>query len=500
MAAGERPNILVLMSDQHNVGFMGCAGESLVRTPNLDRLAAGGTRFSAAYCASPLCVPSRMSFMTSRTPSRNRVWNNHHVLSSAIPTWAHYLGAAGYETALIGRMHFVGADQRHGFELRPHGEFSAGHPGNTQVGGERFRHYPGKTTGQNRAAVEVAGTGHSTYQWFDDRVAGAACDYLRERAEDPGSGRPFAAVAGFLLPHCTFVSPKELFDYYYERVEVPELPERMPPAVERYRRFRGLTDPELPDERVRIARAAYYGMCEFFDRQVGRVLDCLDETGLAENTLVVYCSDHGEQAGEHGCWWKSTYYQGSAGVPLVARLPGTVAAGAVSDAVCSLMDLGPTFCEAAGAEPMRAADGRSLWGTLRGDHAADWPDETFSELVDVRTGESDHPCLPSRMVRSGRWKLWTHEDADGLPPVLFDLEADAAEMSDLGSDPAHAEVRESLLARVRDGWDPELARSETLRLCRDAAALAEWGRAVRPECPETLPFPEEDIERDIVLL
>jgi choline-sulfatase len=500
MAAIERPNILVLMSDQHNAGVMGCAGDPVARTPNLDRLAAEGVRFSDAYCPAPLCVPSRMSFMTSRTPSRNRVWNNRHVLSSAIPTWTHYLGAGGYETALIGRMHFVGPDQRHGFELRPLGEFSAGHPGNTWTGGRAWRHYSDKSTGQNRTAAETAGTGYSLYQWFDEQVAGSTCEYIRGKAGGSGDGRPFAAVAGFLLPHCTFICPKALFDYYYERVEVPAASEDAPPAVNRYRRFRGLTDPELPAERVRIARAAYYGMCEFFDSQVGRVLDCLDETGLAGNTLVVYCSDHGEQAGEHGCWWKSTYYQGSAGVPLLARLPGTVPGGRVSGAVCNLMDLGPTLCEAAGAGPMRAVDGRSLWRALRGEHPADRVEETFSEFVDGRTGESDHPCLPSRMIRSGKWKLWVHEDEDRLPPVLFDLEADPAEMSDLGSDGAHASVRGKLLARLREGWDPELTRSETLRLDRDAAALGAWGRAVRPDCADALPVPEEDVERGIVLL
>ncbi len=123
--ADPQPNILILMSDQHSKHVLGSYGDGLVRTPNLDALAAAGTRFTAAYCPAPLCGPSRMSFLTARRPSANRVRTNEQILSSAIPTWAHALGAVGYETALIGRMHFVGPDQRHGFELRPLGEYMA---------------------------------------------------------------------------------------------------------------------------------------------------------------------------------------------------------------------------------------------------------------------------------------------------------------------------------------------------------------------------------------
>ena len=150
------PNILVIISDQHSRHFLGCCGNEVVRTPNIDRLASEGMLFTNAYCPSPLCVPSRMSFMTSRTPSRNRCWDNSHVLSSGIPTWAHALGAAGYETALIGRMHFVGPDQRHGFEKRPLGEFSARHPGAPLAGGPPWTRYSSAATGQSRESVMIS--------------------------------------------------------------------------------------------------------------------------------------------------------------------------------------------------------------------------------------------------------------------------------------------------------------------------------------------------------
>ena len=177
-----RPNILVLMSDQHSKRQLGCYGDSLVRTPNLDRLASEGMLFENAYCPSPVCVPSRMSFMTGRTPSGNRVWTNQNVLHSGIPTWAHALGIAGYETALIGRMHFVGPDQRHGFERRPLGEYMAVHPGAPMQGEPIFQAIPTDTTSQHRVSVEMAGVGLTSYNAFDDMVTNALVEYLEEKS------------------------------------------------------------------------------------------------------------------------------------------------------------------------------------------------------------------------------------------------------------------------------------------------------------------------------
>ena len=484
-----RYNVLVLMSDQHSKYHLGCYGDPLVRTPNLDRLAAEGMRFTSAYCPSPLCVPSRMSFLTARTPSRNRVWTNGHILSSAIPTWAHALGAAGYEPALLGRMHFVGPDQRHGFERRPIGEYSATFPGAPRQGAPLLRGLSLATTGQCRESVEVAGRGRTSYQAFDELVADATCSYLEEKAGQRG-GRPFAAVAGFLLPHCPFVAPRELFDYYYARVDVPQLtPEerrRDPAAVRRFKRLRGIEEP-LPEERIRVARAAYLGLCEHLDRQLGLILEKLDETGLAEDTLVVYCSDHGEMAGEHGCWWKSNYYEGSVGVPLIARLPGVVPAGRTSEAVCNLMDLGPTVVEMAGADPMPATDGHSLWKVLLETEDPDWTQETLSEHL----GQIDF--VPSRMIRRDAWKLYRYHD--NTSPVLYNLDQDPAELNDLGQDPQSERVRDELLRRLDCGWYPDDVIRESAAQDRDRALLVRWGQAVQPLHEDTLPVPEvEDVE------
>lgn len=483
------PNILVLISDQHSKHHLGCYGDELVRTPHLDRLASEGMRFDAAYTASPVCTPSRMAFMSCRQPSSTHVWSNSHLLHSGTPTWAHSLGAAGIDTALIGRMHFNGPDQRHGFSQRPLGEYGAIHPGAPRAGAPLFTDVPQSTTGQSRVAVEIAGAGTTSYQALDEMVAASTCDWLRQRAADDGSG-PFAAVAGFLLPHCPFIAPRELFDYYYDKVDIPEQPaaEQQPPAVVNFRRHRGILEPPLPDERVRVARAAYLGMCEHLDRQIGTILACLDETGQADNTLVIYVSDHGEMAGEHGCWWKSNYYEGSVGVPMIARWPGQVEAGSVSADICNLMDIGVTLADLSEAPPLPRTDGHSLLKTLRGEADPARPGQTFSELGPAG-GDA-----PSRMIRRDRWKLTKY--GDDTPPILFDLEADPGEWNDLGRDPAYADVRDELLRALYDGWDPAYVAAESDRLAADISLVSAWGKQYAEPTPDTLPVPEgvEDVE------
>ena len=188
----EAANVLVIMSDQHSKYHIGCYGDPIVRTPHLDAMAEEGVRFTSAYCPSPVCGPSRMSFMTGRYPTSIRSWGNGFILSSAIPTWAHALGAAGYETALIGRMHFAGPDQRHGFEKRPVGEYYARFPGVDPIGGHPLKGIG--RTGQHRSVVEGAGRGRTDFQAFDDTVTDGAIAYLKDKANEE-NGRPFALAS-----------------------------------------------------------------------------------------------------------------------------------------------------------------------------------------------------------------------------------------------------------------------------------------------------------------
>ncbi len=495
MKETDQPNILLIMTDQHSRKFLGCYGNPLVCTPNLDRLSEQGMRFCNAYCPSPLCVPSRMSFMTSCTPSENEVWDNNQILHSGIPTWATHLSIAGYETVLLGRMHFCGPDQRHGFESRPVGEMLAGPVGMPAKGGPLWMKFPNSTCGQTRAGVEKAGRGHTHYQWSDEERTRVAVEWLKNRAVGRQS-RPFAAVLGYTLPHCPFIAPKELFDYYYERVDIPDVEETQPGTIRRFREARGILDPALPEERIRVARAAYYGLCEYIDSLIGQVLETLEKTGLAENTLVIYTSDHGEMAGEHGCWWKSNYYEGSAGIPLIARWPGIVSAGSESHAVCNLMDIGPTFAEVAGTRISLPVSGQSLCTTLRAGSDDEWCNETFSELVDMKHSEP----LPSRMIRSGPWKLWKFHDSEELPPALFNLDQDPNELNDLGCNPAFADVRERLLKRLCQDWNPDEVVEKSRRNCQHFEVLRQWGRTVKPDSPDAMIYPPAEFEEDVELV
>jgi choline-sulfatase len=447
---GERPNVVLIMSDQHNARAMGCAGNAIVRTPNLDRLARQGVRFSSAYCPYPLCVPSRMGFMTAQYSSDVRVWDNGSILSSDVPTFAHALGAAGYEAVLCGRMHFEGPDQFHGFERRLYGDC------NRFLSPEIVGRGWNRTNGQTKYAVEVCGYGRTGYQAYDANVTERACDWLARR--DPGQ-RPYCLVVGYVLPHNPLICSRALFEYYLDALPVPApLPEsaleRLHPAVRGWRERRGVDD--LSPEQHHRALAAYYGLVTELDANVGRVLDALRSSPGAENTVVVYCSDHGDMASAHGMWWKTCHYEGAVCVPLIAAWPGRFVENRTVDAPLSLIDVGPTVLDLAGADPLPDVAGRSLVEFLRrGERPADWPDECFSECLGA------HGDQPSCMIRSGPWKLIYYAGADSRSSgsyQLFHLGQDPEEMDDRAGDPACREVARALLERIHARWSAEEMR------------------------------------------
>ena len=487
-------NLLVIMSDQHSKSCLGAYGNPIIRTPNLDSLAAEGVRFDEAYCPAPICVPSRMSFLTSNSPSRNRVWDNSHMLDPNTPTWVHSLGAVGYRTSLIGRMHFVGKDQLGGFMERPLGEFSACPPGSEPDHQNLWSRIPVETAGQTRASVEMSGKGRTFYQWFDEQVTEAACAYLEGKRD---SQQPFAAVVGYVLPHCPFFAPDDLFDYYYPLVEAPTVPRDLPPTIKRFRRIRDLDDPPISERRIRIARAAYFGMCEFLDQQIGKVLEALEANGLKEDTTVVYTSDHGEMAGTKGCWWKSSFYEESVSIPLIIRNPAKFGSSRSISQVCNLMDLGPTLCELGGGEPPPMIEGRSLLPLLKNEDSSEWENETFSEFVDT-VGDSDY--FAAKMIRSGPWKLWKYVDDENLPPALFNLNEDRAEENDLWGQPEYEEIGQTLLAKLEKNWNPKWVRPESRKNDRRYQALEAWGKRVKPKSDELLVPPDIDLEADLDML
>lgn len=462
--ADDRPNMVIVISDQHNPHVAGYAGDPVVRTPSLDRLASRGTNFASAYAASPLCVPSRMSLLTGQHPSSTQVWTNSCVLGSDVPTFAHGLAAEGYETVLCGRMHFMGPDQWHGFETRLVGDVIG-----TYFGGRLpdFGPVPLAAADEVREAVELAGPGLTSYQAYDRDVARAAIDFLKKRGRPDG---PFCLVVGFVLPHCPYIAPPSLYDDYAERVAVPDLPpgyhDRLHPAMKAWRRDRRIDDLD-PDDMHR-ARAAYYALVELLDRNVGTVLDAAAPKDRP--THVVYTSDHGDMAGEHHMWWKSNLCEGAAGVPLLwAEAGATPSAAQVVDAPVSLVDLAPTLLDTAGAPPLPNADGRSLAAAFG--RGALMPVDVFSEAVPARSA-------PARMVRRGPWKLVKHHGYE--TPQLFNLDHDPGEFHDRADAGDCAEVRAELVDAVEAGWRPGETLDAVARRRSDRAVLAS-AYAARPQ-------------------
>jgi choline-sulfatase len=469
MATTERPNLLVIMSDEHAPQLSGAYGHPLVRTPGLDRLAAGGVLFENAYCNSPICVPSRMSFMTGRYVHHIGSWDNATPLASDIPTWAHLVRAAGYDAVLAGKQHFIGPDQLHGFRAQLARDLHAERRHPIFAWDDGTPAAPAPWPGLERARPGI-----TEEIEVDDAVEAAALAYLRDPAR---RGQPWALNVSFIAPHFPLIVPQRFWDLYSpEAVDLPAIPPGhlagQHPVYRRMRRMFGLVD--FPAELVRRGRAAYYALVTYLDEKIGHLLDALEETGQRDNTLVVYLSDHGEMAGEHGMWRKSNFYEQSARVPLILAWPGRLPAGRRVRETVSLVDLVATLAEVAGAPRVGPLDGDSLLALARGE-APGWKDEAFAEML------AHGVARPIAMLRRGRYKLnYSLDD----PPELYDLEDDPGEFRDLAADPAYRETVEGLRARLLAGWDPvaierRVRQSQRERLLIRSATSGEPEREAR---------------------
>ncbi|HET6428122.1 MAG TPA: sulfatase-like hydrolase/transferase [Phycisphaerae bacterium] len=451
---GDRPNVLLLFSDQHNARMAGFMGDEIVRTPNLDRLADEGAVFETAYCNSPLCSPSRQSFMAGLHCHKIDMWNNTAAMPPDTVTWAHMLSLAGYETSLFGKMHFNGYEKMYGFDRRPVLEGSND--------GESFYSWGLRTshewtaplpyTGQGDISQAVLHAGADTPQRCaifqkDLEVRDGVLADLRAKAAD-GFDRPWAICAGFVLPHPPYKARADILETYRGTGDVPFNVEGAGrDTCDRYVQMYHGDVMKLPPDVHARAREAYFALVTEIDEHCGMILDCLAETGLAEDTVVVYFSDHGETAGEHGTWGKVTLLEASVRVPLVIRWPGRVPGGRRVAAPVSLVDLYPTFLDIAGiAMPAPLTlDGHSLVPLLDGDDDGFEGGEVFCEF------EGEGWNHPRAFLRSGRYKYVYNHTAESR---LYDLEADPYEMTDLSGDPAHAKAEAALRRKLLAQWDP----------------------------------------------
>src|SRR5690242_2612701 len=356
------------MADQLAASALPAYGNQAVLAPNLRRLGDEGVVFERAYCSSPLCTPSRASMLTGQLPSRIGCYDNAADFPSETPTLAHHLRLGGYETVLAGKMHFVGPDQLHGFERRLTGDvYPAGRdwtPDWERPLAERFAWY------HDMSSVHRAGVVASSLQLeYDAEVAFRA---ERELYRQAGRDRPFLLVASFTHPHDPYEVPREVWDRY-DGVEIPApavgaLPlDRQDPHSRRLLEMCQTGEAEHDPALVHRARRAYLAAVSHVDDQVGRLLAALHDTGLDRDTVVLFTSDHGDMLGERGLWYKMSFFEGSARVPLIAWAPNHFGPGRVGEVV-SLLDVLPTVCELARVplDGTDRLDGSSLVPALRG--------------------------------------------------------------------------------------------------------------------------------------
>lgn len=434
-------NVLFIMSDEHSKRIAGFHGNKVVKTPHLDRLAEAGTVFDAAYTNCPICVPARASFATGRYVHEIGNWDNAFPYDGTPPSWGHRLQATGVRSDSIGKLHYRSAEDEAGFdeEILPLHVLN----GQGDIQG-MLRSPPPKRPSTSQLAAD-AGEGESTYLGYDRKIRDAACDWLAEAGRRQEG--PWTLFVSFVCPHFPLVAPPEFFRLYpLDEMPLPQLrgPGEFPdhPVLAKLREVQAYEDHFRDEEHIRTAMAAYYGMVSFLDDNVGRVLAALDAAGLADDTLVVYTSDHGDNLGARTFWGKSNMYEESAGIPLILRGPGVKAGARVATPV-SLVDAHPTILDACGVAPHPDdADlpGRSLLGDLDPDRTA------FSEYHAVGS------ITGVFMVRFGRYK-YIH--FAGHRPQLFDLEADPLETRDLALEAG----KEALVAegerRLRAICDPE---------------------------------------------
>jgi choline-sulfatase len=440
----ERPNFLILMADQLTSRALPAYGNRTAKTPHIDALANAGVVFDSFYCNSPLCAPSRFSFLSGRQVSAIGAYDNAAEFPAQVPTFAHYLRQGGYQTVLSGKMHFCGADQLHGFEERLTTDIYPADFGWTPDW-NRFEHRP--SWYHTMDSVTQAGPCIRTNQIdFDDDVVFNARQHLFDMARRKDS-RPFCMVASMTHPHDPYAIPHRFWDRYADSViDMPRVriaADDLDPHSRRLRHVIGLDLLPVNDAQVHAARRAYYGAVSYVDDQVGVLLTALADAGFADNTVVLLLADHGDMLGERGLWYKMNFFEPACRIPLIVHAPGRFAARRVAESA-SLVDILPTLGELAGgacADFATPLDGNSLMPQLAG---APGRDEVIGEYL------AEGAIAPLVMIKRGRYKF-VHSPVD--PDQLYDLQDDPDELRNLAPLAQHAARVQEFRAEVARRWD-----------------------------------------------
>ncbi|MEM7463594.1 MAG: choline-sulfatase [Pseudomonadota bacterium] len=455
MTRKKQPNILFIQADQLTAFVLSIynpAGQA--KTPHLDTLARDGVVFENAYSNSPICCPARASQFTGRLPSSHEVWGNGSEFRSDIPTVMHFLRSAGYRAVVSGKCHFIGPDQLHGFDKRLTTDM---YPSGFDWSVDWAQGYDHRL-GTSVKKLEVSGLCKTNNQiLYDAEVQFRTIEYLRyEALEKPE--QPFFLHVSYTQPHEAYQTLPEYWERYADvDISMPEIPEDDEPhPVTKWLKIHHGIDQFPPDEEtIRLSRRAYYAMISHLDDYLGELIAELKHLGLYDDTIIVFCSDHGDMLGERGMWFKRSFYEGSLQVPLIFHAPKYFKPARIRECV-TLADLCPTFSEIGGAKSVSneygSADSSSFLNLLLQQDSG----ETRTAIAEYYGPGVIEPWFS---IRRGDWKyVWTRKHAD----LLFNISEDPQEQSDLSQDPGMLTVKEELKSALLDRYDVEAVTARAI--------------------------------------
>jgi len=444
--AAERMNVLFIAVDDMN-NHLGCYGDPLVKSPNIDKLAARGVRFDRAYCQFPLCSPSRTSLMTGLRPDTTEVFDLKKHFRSVIPdvvTLPQHFQKSGYYAARVGKIYHygnpgdIGTD---GLDDLPSWDHRVNPSGRDKTEESKIINYtPKRGLGSSLSLLAAEGTDEEQ----TDGMVATEIIKLMEANKD----KPFFLAAGFYRPHCPYVAPKKYFDLYpLEKIQLPPISESefhdVPNAA------LASTNPRpwfgVTEEEARKSKPAYFATISFVDAQVGRLLSALDRLKLTDKTVIVFWSDHGYHLGEHGLWMKQSNFEESARMPMIIAGPGVKRAPNGCQRTVELLDLYPTLADMCGLPKPDKAQGISLRPLLQ-NASAKWDHPAYTQ---VQRGGT-----PGHSVRTERWR-YTEWDNGQDGAQLYDHQLDPLELNNLINDPQHASVVKEMKALVLKNWPPD---------------------------------------------
>jgi choline-sulfatase len=474
-------NLLIIMDDEHNKKVLGYNGHPLVKTPNLDRLAHQGTVYENAYSSSPICVPARAAFATGRYVHENRCWDNAIAYDGQIPSWAHILRDAGHQVVSIGKLHYTDDEVDGGFteQIIPmHIEAGVGDLYGLLRNPLPIRH-------QSADLARSIGPGESSYTQYDRDITDKTVKWLHQSIQKKHD-KPWVLFASFMAPHSPLISPPEFYDMYpVNSIKMPD--KRVPyhPWIKAWDDCYRFDSYFENDDKRRVAIASYYGLCSFLDSNVGKILHALETAGLAQETRVVFISDHGDNLGSRALWGKSTMYEESVGVPMITSGPG-IAIGQRVKTPVSHVDFFPSIMQSVGAEHLTPLD---LPGTSFFDLAQKTYDQSRIVFSEYHAAGS---VSASYMLRSGSYKYIHYT---GFAPELFNLESDPDEVIDLAGKPAMKEVLARFRISLNQICDPD-STDEKAKLDQKSLIQAHGGeeKILARGGSSYTPSPGEDVK------